>query len=82
MLGHMPRLLCISKNRLYLKDSKRWTPLDSAGLRWTLLELQEYRHLRRTQAVNKGDPGDLRDALPEWGGSSLSRDLPGRSWAH
>ena len=60
----------------------RWTPLDSAGLRWTLLELQEYRHLRRTQAVNKGDPGDLRDALPEWGGSSLSRDLPGRSWAH
>jgi len=56
--------------------------LDSAGLRWTLLELQEYRHLRRTQAVNKGDPGDLRDALPEWGGSSLSRDLPGRSWAH
>ena len=78
MLGHMPRLLCISKNR----SEEGLKTLDSAGLCWTLLELQEYRHLRLTQAVNKGDPGDLRDALPEWGGSSLSRDLPGRSWAH
>ena len=66
MLGHMPRLLCISKNRLYLKDSKRWTPLDSAGLCWSYRNIDiSDGHKRLTRGIlvtsemlcqNGGDP--------------------------
>ena len=72
MLGHMPRLLCISKNRseegLKTLDSAglRWTPLDSAGLCWSYRNIDiSDGHKRLTRGIlvtsemlcqNGGDP--------------------------